>query len=224
MADSVADHTLGTVIMLARDLASQVRAQSRKEWKRYETESPKRQILRGKTMGILGYGAIGRSVALRAKAFGMRVVAMKRTVDRDRDELDAVYSSDELTTLLSQSDVVVVALPLTDETRGLIGREELASMKSSAHFVNIARGSVVDERALIDALESGTIAGAALDVFEQEPLASDSPLWTMENVIVTPHSSGAFMGFGDASATLFIDNLGRWTRGEELVNIVRNGY
>ena len=224
MADSVADHTMATIVMLARDLANQIRAQDRHEWKRYETESPKRQILRGKTLGILGFGAIGRSLAIRARAFGMRVIAMKRTVDSVPAELDAVFTPTDLHSILAESDIVVVALPLTDATRGLIGRDELASMKPGAHFVNIARGGVVDESALIDALQSRSIAGAALDVFEREPLASDSPLWSMENVIVTPHSSGAFMGFGDASASLFIDNLGRWTRGEELHNVVRDGY
>lgn len=224
MADSVADQVMGAVLMLTRDLASQVRAQDRGEWARYETESPKRQLLRGKTIGILGFGSIGRAIAVRARAFGMRVIAMKRTVESIPPELDEAFGSDSLDALLAQSDVVVVALPLTPQTRGLLGREQFAHMKPTAHFVNIARGAVVREDALVDALRDGVIAAAALDVFENEPLPAESPLWSMPNVLVTPHSSGAFLGFGAASAELFIENLGRFVRGEELRNVVRNGY
>jgi phosphoglycerate dehydrogenase-like enzyme len=224
MADSVADHVLGTMLMLARDLASQVRAQDRREWTRYETESPKRQPLRGRTLGILGYGAIGRAVAVRARAFGMRVIATKRDATELPRELDAVHGPDDIDSLLEQSDDVVVALPLTPRTQGLLDRERLARMKPTARLVNISRGAVVVEADLIEALRNGTIEAAALDVFEQEPLPSESPLWSMPNVLVTPHSSGGFMGFGEASAALFIDNLGRYVRGEELVNVVREGY
>jgi phosphoglycerate dehydrogenase-like enzyme len=224
MADSVADHTIAMILMLTRDLASQVRAQEIGEWIRYETESPKRQILRGRTLGILGYGAIGRAVATRARAFGMRVVATKRTVAETPAELDAVYPSDAIDELLSVSDVVVISLPLTPDTSGLFDRKRLSRMKHGAHLINIARGAIVVEADLIDALRDGRIAAAALDVFETEPLPSGSSLWSMPNVIVTPHSSGGFMGFGDASADLFIENLRRWHRGEELLNVVTDGY
>ena len=224
MADSVADHVMGTMLMLTRDLANQVRAQDRREWARYETESPKRQLLRGKTLGILGFGAIGRAVAIRARAFGMLVIASKRTIDEKPPELDEVFASSDVDSLFERSDVIVIALPLTPETRGLIGRERLARMKSTAHLINIARGAVVVESDLIDALRDGVIAAAALDVFETEPLPADSPLWSMPNVLATPHSSGAFMGFGEASAELFVENLRRWVRGEELRNVVRYGY
>jgi phosphoglycerate dehydrogenase-like enzyme len=224
MADSVADQTMGSILMLTRDLAEQVRAQDRAEWVRYETESPKRTLLRGRTMGILGYGAIGRAIATRARAFGMRVIATRRTIGETPAELDAVHGSDELDTVLREADILVIALPLTPETRGLLGREQFAQMKRDALLVNIARGAVVVESELADALRDRTIAGAALDVFDKEPLPSDSPFWSLPNVLVTPHTTGAFKGFGEASATLFLENLRRWVRGEELRNVVRDGY
>lgn len=224
MADSVADQTLATMLILSRDLASQVRSQDRREWARYETESPKRQVLRGKTLGILGFGAIGRAVAVRARAFGMRVIATKRHADTKPPELDAVHGPEAIDTVLAESDAVVVALPLTRDTNGMLDRARLALMKPTAHLINISRGAVVVEADLIDALEYGVIAAAALDVFEKEPLPSDSRLWSMPNVIVTPHSSGGFMGFGEASARLFIENLNRFASGDELRNVVRDGY
>jgi phosphoglycerate dehydrogenase-like enzyme len=175
-------------------------------------------------MGILGYGAIGRAIATRARAFGMRVIATRRTIGETPAELDAVHGSDELDTVLREADILVIALPLTPETRGLLGREQFAQMKRDALLVNIARGAVVVESELADALRDRTIAGAALDVFDKEPLPSDSPFWSLPNVLVTPHTTGAFKGFGEASAALFIENLRRWVRGEELHNVVRDGY
>jgi phosphoglycerate dehydrogenase-like enzyme len=226
MSDSVADQAMGLILMLNRDLHAQVRAQERRQWSRYELESPKRQILRGKTIGIAGYGAIGREIALRARGFGMRVAALRQDLSNRPPEVDALYSPDQLHSLLEVSDVVVIALPLTERTTGLFGAEEFRRMKRSAYLVNIARGAVVNEGELIEALRSGEIAGAGLDVFQKEPLPEDSPFWEMENVVVTPHSAGGYRGFRDAVVDLFLENLRRYNAGQPLLNLVRKeeGY
>jgi phosphoglycerate dehydrogenase-like enzyme len=223
MSDSVADQVMAYVLMLNRDLHRQVRAQERSDWSRYELESPRREIVRGRTISILGYGAIGRAVAQRARGFGMRVVAMKNDTSSIPPEVDALFGPGQLHELLAGSDYVVVALPLTDATRGLLGGEEFRRMKPTAFLINIARGQIVREVELIEALRSGQIAGAGLDVFEQEPLPADSPLWGMENVIVTPHSAGGYHGFRQAVVDLFLDNLRRYAGGEPMLNVVRKG-
>jgi len=226
MSDSVADQVIWYVLSLARSLHRQVRAAERREWARYPTESPARRVLRGMTIGVVGYGEIGRAVAVRARAFGMRVVVARHRATEVPDGVDEVYGEEELERLLEQSDAVVLAVPLTDRTRGLIGREEFRRMKRSAWIVNISRGAVIREPEMIEALRQGEIAGAGLDVFEKEPLPEDSPLWGMENVIVTPHSAGGFMGFGRAVADLFLENFHRFVDGRPLLKLVRReiGY
>lgn len=226
MSDAVADQVLAYLLMLGRDLPAQLRAQGRGGWERYATESPRRRRLRGMTLGLIGYGAIGFAIAERARAFGMRVIALRRNPGRTATSLDLELGPSELPRLLAESDFVVTAAPLTQETAGLIGAEELRMMKPSAFFINISRGAIVVESALIAALMEGTIAGAALDVFETEPLPEGSPFWSMENVIVTPHSAGGFVGFTGAVTDLFLDNLRRYVQGEPLLNVVRQrrGY
>ncbi|MDB5035835.1 MAG: D-isomer specific 2-hydroxyacid dehydrogenase NAD-binding protein [Chlorobi bacterium] len=223
MSDAVADQVMGYVIAIARDFPAQMRARARREWSGYDVQSPRRRILRGSTIGIIGYGAIGRGVAERARAFGMKVIATKRDIAGIADGPDRVLPSTELGTLLSESDYVVATLPLSAGTRGMIGRKEFAMMKPSAYFINIARGAIAREPEMIVALEDGTIAGAALDVFEREPLPAESPLWDMENVIITPHSSGGFQGFWSATVDLFLENLARRRNGEPLLNRVESG-
>ena len=228
MADSVADQAMAYLLMLNRNLANQVRWQMRKEWNRYTSvEHPDRRILRNRTLGIVGYGAIGRALAERARAFGMKIVAVKRDVGGDVfPELDTLYNARDLPLLLAESDFVVITLPLTSRTEGMIGRGELAYMKPTACLVNVARGKVVVQSALIQALQGQTIAGAALDVFEEEPLPEDSVFWEMENVILTPHSSGGFVGFGDAVTDLFLKQIDRFVRNLPLENRVdtERGY
>jgi phosphoglycerate dehydrogenase-like enzyme len=226
MSDSVADQVIGYILMLNRDLPAQLHAQRERQWSRYELESPRRRILRGMTLGIVGYGAIGVEIARRARGFGMRIVATRRDLSGVPAELDRLYPSDRLDELLAVSDYVVVALPLTERTRGLFGREEFRRMKPGACFINIARGAIVREGELIEALRAGEIAGAALDVFEQEPLPEDSPLWEMEKVIVTPHSAGGYIGFRNGVVDLFLDNLERFIEGKPMRNVVRQreGY
>ena len=223
MSGSVADQVLAYMLAFTIDLPRQLRAQERGEWLAYPLESPRRQLLRGKTLGIAGYGAIGRDIAMRARPFGMRIIATKRDTTSVPPELDRLLPSDQLHTLLASSDFVVTALPLTDATRGTIGRAEFERMKPTAYFINIARGAIVREEEMIDALRAGTIAGAALDVFEKEPLPPESPLWGLENVILTPHTAGGYQGFQAATVDLFLDNLRRYLAGEELRNVVDKG-
>jgi D-2-hydroxyacid dehydrogenase (NADP+) len=222
-APGMAEYVIAAMLMLAKGLHICIQDQQKHEWKfRFTGE------LTGKTLGIVGMGAIGRETARRARAFGMRIIATRRTVaegEQDAD-CDEMLPYTRLGRVLSESDYVALCLPLTPETRQAIGREELALMKRSACLINVARGPVVDQEALIEALSEGRIAGAALDVFDPEPLPPDSPLWDMPNVIVTPHISGAIEGYGHRAAGVFIANLRRYLAGEPLENVVNTelGY
>lgn len=198
-----------------------------------------RPELRDSTLGILGYGSIGREVGRLGQAFGMRVLAMRRSGEQSKtgyaeqntgDPAGSIphrfYPPDALQQMLSECDYVVIALPLTAETTHLIGAAELQAMKPTAYLVNIARGAIVDEAALIQALREGWIAGAGLDVFEKEPLPADSPLWDLENALVSPHVAGFTPHYDRRAAALFADNLGRYLSGVDLLNVVNKdrGY
>ena len=189
--------------------------------------------LRGKTIGIVGYGSIGRQVARLAGAFGMRILALHRSPDhRDYGFMfpgvgdpegsipDRYYTPDQLHSMLSESDVVVVAVPLTSKTRELFDDLAFQAMKSTAFFVNIARGGICKESALLQALEKKQIAGAALDVFHQEPLPPDHPLWNLPNVYITPHIMGLTQLYDERASTIFEENLRRFLVGEPLYNVV----
>ena len=194
----------------------------------------------GKVVGIVGYGSIGREVARLCQALGMRVLAAKRDPQDLRDHgyclphrgdpegriPEALFGPDGLAEMLPQCDYVVLAAPLTHETQGLIGAEELAALKPSAYLINIARGGLVDEGALVEALRCGQIAGAALDVFVEEPLPSNHPLWDLPNVLLTPHISGASSIYNDLASDLFAENLRRYAAQERLLNLVdkEKGY
>jgi D-2-hydroxyacid dehydrogenase (NADP+) len=187
-ATPIGEYVLGVMLMFVKGAHRFVRAQGRREWLRYMPAE-----LRGKTVGIVGMGAIGTEVARLAKAFGCRVLAVRRSARERRHDCppaDELLPLADLPYLLGESDYVVLATPLTSETRRLIGEAELRAMKPSACIINIARGGVVDEAALVRALKEGWIAGAGLDVFEQEPLPAESELWGLENVIISPHISG----------------------------------
>jgi len=175
--------------------------------------------LRGLTVGIVGMGDIGTEVARLCRAFGMRVLGLRRR-PAPSDLADEVLPPDRLQDLLARSDFVVIAVPLTAETRGMIGRAELAAMKPDAWLVNISRGAIVDEEALIEALRAGRIGGACLDVFTQEPLPPESPLWDMPNVIITPHNSWSSPHIEEREIALFLENLRRYVAGEPLLNVV----
>jgi phosphoglycerate dehydrogenase-like enzyme len=189
--------------------------------------------LRGKTIGIVGYGSIGREVARLASAFGMRVLALQQTTDHQdhgfrfpgvgdpEGTMPSLYfGPDQFHTLLSQSDVVVIALPLTPRTREMFDTAAFQAMKSTAFLVNIARGGLCNETALLYALQEKEIAGAALDVFHQEPLPADSPLWRLPNVFISPHTAGLTQHYDERSLTVFEENLRCYMAGRPLYNVV----
>jgi phosphoglycerate dehydrogenase-like enzyme len=215
----IAEHVIGVTIALSRQLPAAVRRQARHEW--HKPAMAELRTLAGRHVGIIGLGAVGGAIARLASAVGMRVSALRRHPDRPApDVLDAVFGPADLLLLLARSDVVVVACPLTEETRGLIGSRELRGMKREALLVNVARGKLVREDDLVTELRAGTIAGAALDVFEHEPLDPDSPLWDLPNVLITPHTSAFFADYWSLATDLFAENLRRFERGEPLLNVV----
>jgi len=210
------EHVFAMLLALVRRLHVAIRNQQVRKWDRARAVGGE---VRGLTLGVLGLGSIGADVAAKASAFGMRVIGTRRTPGAV-PHVERVYPPEALHEVLAASDVVVVALPLTDATRGLLGEAEFRVMKPGALLINIGRGPIVQEPALIRALQERWIAGAGLDVFEREPLPADSPLWAMEDVIITPHVSGGWPGYLDAAIPLFCENLERYLRGAPLLNLV----
>ncbi|RMF79480.1 MAG: D-2-hydroxyacid dehydrogenase [Chloroflexi bacterium] len=210
----LAEFALMAMLLFAKDFEYLQREKAARHWARYSAHE-----LADFTVGILGLGKIGREVARLAKAFDMRVVGNRRNPSKETlSYVDAVYGPDELPLLLAASNFFVLATPHTDETERLIGREELAQLPPGAVLINIARGKIVDEAALIAALQSGHLRGAALDVFETEPLPSDSPLWALPNVIISPHSASTASTENQKLTDLFCENLKRYIAGESLIN------
>jgi phosphoglycerate dehydrogenase-like enzyme len=233
-ATPIAEYTIASMLAFAHRIHLAIRAQVRHEWMRSGAFMAGVDDIRGQTLGIVGYGSIGRETARLAAAFGMKVIALKRD---PFDRVDAGWSPaglgdpegkiparyfgpNEREAILRESDYVSVTLPLTEHTRKFIGERELAAMKPGAYLVNIGRGEVIDESAMAAALKAGKIGGAGLDVFEHEPLEASSPLWDLENVILTPHISGANRGYMDKACELFADNLKRFVSNRPLLNVV----
>jgi phosphoglycerate dehydrogenase-like enzyme len=223
-ARAIAEHVLGVSIALARQLHVALRHQAKHEWVQDRLEgggTSAIRVLHGARMGIIGLGAIGREVARVAAPFGLRVSAIRRRADAPLPEgVDDVLPPDRLPDLLAKSDVVVLSAPLTRETRGLIGGREVAQMKRGALLVNIGRGKLVEDDAIVDGLRSGQIGGAALDVFTHEPLDAASPYWDVPNVIITPHTSGAMQDYWTPLVALFSENLRRLEQGRPLLNVI----
>lgn len=216
-SSTLAEYTMMACSYFAKDLPRLMRQKKDKNWSKYPVLE-----LRGATLGIIGYGDIGRACAKLANAYGMRVVALRRNPQED-PLCDAVYSNDtaSLHRLMAESDYILVATPLTEETRGLIGQEELQQAKQDAVLINLGRGPVVDEDALTQALQDGTLKGAALDVFTVEPLPKESKLWALDNVLLSPHNMDMTATFMHEATEFFIrENLPRFIRGEELLNEV----
>lgn len=211
---SIAETVVAMMLMFAKDMFTTITLQAQRTWIHRDTE-----MLAGQTALVVGAGEIGRAIARSIGGLGVKVTGVA-TSEREDRELGPVRSVEELDSLLPGADFVILVVPLTDLTRGMIGSEQLARMKTTARLVNVGRGQLVDEDALIAALRSGSIAGAALDVFQTEPLPQDSPLWTMPNVMVSPHMSADFHGWLEALADQFFDNLGRWLDGRPLLNVV----
>lgn len=224
----VAEQVVGYMLMFARRLHDAVRYQQKAKWASdliWYSRPPLGQLA-GKTVGIVGLGAIGREVARLAGAFRMRVVATKRDISAVKKNVDLLLPPHRLPLLLREADYVVLSLPLTKEHRGLMGARELNLMKPGAFLVNVARGSLVDEAALVAALQDNRIAGAALDVFIQEPLPRKSPLWRLPNVIITPHNAGSSGDYWDRVTVFFMENIQRRLKDKRLRNVVdkRLGY
>ncbi|QLG61736.1 D-2-hydroxyacid dehydrogenase [Halorarum salinum] len=214
----VADHVFALALGLSRGVASFARSQGRGEWDR--SEGSRLFDLEGRTMTVVGMGDIGENVARRALGFGMEVYGTKGTPDEYDGRLpsERVLAPDELDAVVDRTDLLALTVPLTEATRHLVDRETFAALPDRALLVNVARGPVVDQEALIDALESGEIAGAGLDVFDPEPLPTSSPLWGMENVIVTPHVGGRSRDFVDRFVDLFLHNYDRRRTDDPLRN------
>ena len=215
----VAYQGFALLLGLTRGIKHFTRSQDQRIWGG-RGKSPMIEI-GGFTIGIVGMGGIGQHMARRAKGFEMYVLSVDAYRTDKPDIVDELMPIDQLPSLMSRSDVVMIACPLTDETRHLINAENLALMKPTAYFINVARGPIVDEPALIEVLKAGKIAGAGLDVTEVEPLDKDSPLWEMDNVILTPHAAGGSQHRPRRTIEFFCENIKRYMKGEPLNNVVR---
>jgi phosphoglycerate dehydrogenase-like enzyme len=220
-ASAMTEHALGGLLLIARGFPTSLAAQRDHRW--LEHDAFDMLLLRGKRLGIVGYGAVGRELAGVAKALGMEVWATKRTpLFPSGEPLDRILPAAELVELLAASDVVVLAASLNRTTERLIGRDELAAMRPTAILVNVARGGLVDEDALVDALREGRLRGAVIDVTTREPLPPDDPLWTAPNLVITPHVSGSAPESWAASARFFCANLAVYLDGtpDRMGNVV----
>lgn len=227
-AVAMSEHALAVVLGFARRLHLARDAQHERRWAEAALwlDPPGMGQVEGGTMVLIGLGAVGSAIAPRAAAFGLRVIAVRLHPSGDPAPAHEQWGIDRLHEALGRADWVVLAAPLTARTRGLIAAPELEAMKPGAVIVNLGRGPLIDEPALIDALRRGRIAGAALDVFAEEPLSPESPLWAMPNVIVTPHVSGIGPRYWERAVALFERNLKAFLAGQPLVNVVdkRAGY
>lgn len=215
---SLGEFVLGAILYFAKDFRRMIRNQSAGVWEAFDV-----MPVSGQTVGIVGYGDIGRAIAARVRPLGMTVLAMKRRVSplASADSfVERAYAPDQRLKMLSRCDYVVVAAPLTSETRGLIGEPEFAAMNQTAVVINVGRGPVIDEGALVRALSSGRIKGAALDVFDREPLPRSSPFYKLENVLLSPHCADHTPDWLDNAMQFFIAQFDRFRRGEALLNVV----
>lgn len=239
-APRIAEYVWALVLAFTYRIPAMLRYQQRTEWPQGRWQAFAGRELRNQTIGIVGYGSIGREIARLARAFAMRILINKRRTEEMTDHgysladvgdvagalPDSIYSPERLHEMLRQCDFVVVAAPLTPATHHMIDEAALRAMPSHAYLVNIARGGLIDEAALVRALSEGWIAGAGLDVFEKEPLPADSPLWQLNNVILSPHVAGFSFEYNERAKALFAQNLSRYLAGEPLLNLVdkKKGY
>ncbi|MBU2644455.1 D-2-hydroxyacid dehydrogenase [bacterium] len=212
----IAEHVLALVFAFSRNINQHIRSQVQGKWDRRSSITE----IEGTTLGLIGVGKIGEKTAEKARALNMKVVGVRRNPDQSSPHVEKMFGPNQLHDMLALCDWVVVAAAGTAETNGLIGEAELGVMKQNAVIINIARGSLIQEKALIQALQEKRIAGAGLDVFETEPLPADSPLWEMPNVIITPHVAGGTPYYIDRLVDIFVENLKRYQAGEPLINVV----
>ena len=212
---AVSQHAMALTLAMVRRIPEARDNQAKHRWRGMISDLAQREDeLTGKTMLIIGLGRIGGRLAGLAKAFDMTVIGVRRDPSAGANNADEVHRFDRLPELIPRADIIALTCPLTPETRGIIGADALGRMKGSAFIVNAARGPCVDENALVEALRAGRIAGAAIDVTATEPLAPDSPLWDMPNVLVTPHTAGETRRYEENVIDILVDNLGRLSRGE----------
>ncbi len=217
-AHLIAEFVLCFILMIVKRMPHFVTNKERRRWEPVLVSE-----LVGKTVGIIGMGEIGSEVAMLSRAFRMRTLGLRRSATsrkKDVDGVDELFPPNELLRMLPECDFVVLAVPLTPETKGLIGEAELKAMKPTAHIINVARGPVIRQDILIQALKEGWIAGAALDVFETEPLPPESELWALPNVIISPHNAGHWDRYPAVVTDFFCENLKRFLAGDELINII----
>lgn len=224
-APPMADHVMGMIINLAhlwKDLFEDQRTH-RWEMRKYQN----RQVeLSGSTLGILSLGDIGTQIAKRARGFGMKVYAVDKYPESTRKDVDGVWGLDKLDDLIAMSDWFVVAAPYTKDTKNMIDRRRMALMKNGSYLIVISRGGIIDEKALLDELKSGRLAGAGLDVFEEEPLSTNSPFWDMENVVITPHASALTPNMNEKRKGIFVENLKRFLSNKPFLYVCdkRSGF
>ena len=213
----LADWVVAAMLFFAFDFGRIIRQQGQRVWKPFISST-----LEGRTLGIVGYGSIGSAVAARARPFGMKIAALRRRPELFQGDslIDQGYGPSQLKELIVASDYFLVVTPLTALTRGMIGEREIALIKPDGVLINIGRGPVIDEAALVRALETHRIRGAALDVFKTEPLPPDHPLWRMPNVLLSPHTADRVDGFLVPPFECFFENLDRFVRGQQLLNVV----
>ena len=232
MVSQMGEYVLMALLMLGHRVPEMFKDQQQKVWSDNRSEKMEPKELRGSTVGIVGYGSIGREVARQLYSYGARVLATKRDVMHPEDHgyvpeglgdplgnyFHRLYPNEAINSLLKESDFVVVSPPLTEETYHLISSEQFAAMKPGAFLVNVSRGPVLDTNALIEAVKSGRLGGAVLDVFEEEPLPAESPLWDLPNVVITPHVAGLSKKYMDSLVDLFVANIELYLKGRELYN------
>jgi len=239
-APQVAEHALALILALSHNLPRMLADQQRKSWSPERLEHYRPSELLGSTVGIVGYGSIGQRLARLLQSFGVTILASKRDLlhpgsddfvvdgqgDAENSLVRRLYPGKALRSMFKECDYVVVTVPLTTETRGMLGAKQLAAMKPTAFLVDVSRGGVVDSAALLHALEKKQLAGAGLDVFAEEPLPADSPLWELPNVIVSPHVAGLSPHYLERAFSLFKENLRRYIAGEPLLNTIdpERGY
>ncbi len=212
-SNCLAESVFAMLLAFTRGIRQFILRQQRHEWALAELRGTLTELT-NRTMGLIGFGSVGRATAKRANAFDMRILAVDAFPGVKPDYVEALMGLEGLPTLLAESDVVVVTVPYTRDTDHMIGAEQLAQMKDGAYLIGISRGKIIDEDALVDALHSGKLAGAALDVFAQEPLPKDSPLWDEPNLLITPHAMGGTQYEGQHVMDIFRENLHRFLNGE----------
>lgn len=221
-ADCICDHVFALLLGLARNLQPVLLAQPRQEWVNQYAQRLHPRIFEtaGKTMLVAGTGSIGSRIAEAARAFKLKVLGVRYHPEQQIEGVERMYGPNDLLEALPQADIVVVALPLTHQTQGMFGEKQFKAMKQGTHLINIGRGAIIDETALVKAVENGWIAGAGLDAFATEPLPPESPLWTLENVLITPHYAGNTPLYHEKAMRIFFDNLERFIKGLPLQNVV----